>query len=143
MGLLDQVLGGMLGSQSANSTNGGIGDVLKELLAPAPSSTNGRDNGYSTSQSQSQGGLGGLLDGFTRAGHGDVAESWVGTGQNRPVQPHQLEQVLDRNTLDRLTQKTGLSREELLRQLSDHLPNAVDRLTPQGRRPSPEDMGHW
>jgi uncharacterized protein YidB (DUF937 family) len=117
-----------------------------DLLAPGSQSQGGFGQAGSSMSSGSQGGfggLGGLLDSFTRSGHGDIADSWVGTGQNRPIAPHQLEQALDRNTIDSLSQRTGLSRDELLRQLSEHLPNAVDRLTPQGRRPGPEDMGHW
>lgn len=141
MGLLDQVLGGMLGAQGSNGSNSPIADALTELLAPGGQRS--RDRIGSGMQPQGQGGLGGLLDSFTRAGHGDIADSWVGTGQNRSVAPQQLEQVLDHETLDNLSRRTGLSRDELLRQLSQHLPNAVDRLTPQGRRPSPEDMGHW
>lgn len=143
MGLLDQVLGGLLGSQESNGRNSGIGDALKELLAPdrQPATTRGRP--ASETSLQNQGGLEGLLDSLTRAGHGDVADSWVGTGQNRPLTPNELEQALDRDKIDDLARRTGLSRDELLRQLSEHLPNAVDRLTPQGRRPSSKDMGHW
>lgn len=143
MGLLDQVIGGMLGPQGRGG-NSGIGNVLTELLAPRQQqSSDTRDRLNSQTGSQTQGGLEGLLESFTRAGHGEVADSWVGTGQNRPLTPRQLEQALDRDRIDDLARRSGLSREELLQQLSEHLPNAVDRLTPQGRRPNSEDMGHW
>jgi uncharacterized protein YidB (DUF937 family) len=33
------------------------------------------------------GGLGGLLEKFQQSGHGDVAKSWVGSGQNQPISP--------------------------------------------------------
>ena len=141
MGLLDQVIGGILGSQGGRDANSGIADALKELLAPGGQRASDRDG--MPINPESQGGLGGLLDSFTRAGQGEVADSWVRDGQNRPVTPHQLEQALDHDTIENLARRTGLSRDELLRQLSQHLPNAVDRLTPQGRRPTPEDMGHW
>lgn len=145
MGLLDQVIGGMLGGQGGNNSNSGIGGALMDLLAPGGQSAGGFSQGGSgmSGRQGGLGGLGGLLDSVTRSGHGEIADSWVGTGQNRPIAPHQLEQALDRNTIDGLSQRTGLPRDELLRQLSEHLPNAVDRLTPQGRRPGPEDMGHW
>ena len=35
------------------------------------------------------GGLGGLLEKFQQSGHGDVAKSWVGSGQNQPISPGQ------------------------------------------------------
>ena len=39
-----------------------------------------------------------------------------------------------------LTSQYGLSREELLDGLSEHLPELVDHLTPGGQVPSPEEM---
>jgi uncharacterized protein YidB (DUF937 family) len=36
------------------------------------------------------GGLGGLLEKFQQGGQGNVINSWVGSGQNQPVQPGQL-----------------------------------------------------
>jgi uncharacterized protein YidB (DUF937 family) len=36
------------------------------------------------------GGLGGLLEKFQQSGHGDVAKSWVGSGQNQPISPGSL-----------------------------------------------------
>jgi uncharacterized protein YidB (DUF937 family) len=141
MGLLDQVIGGMLGPQSTGGGNAAIADVLTELLAPQQQ----RPGAGAAPQpgGQTAGGLGGLLDTLTRSGQGDIADSWVGTGENLPVAPDQLGQALDRDTIENLARRSGLSRDELLRQLSEHLPKAVDRLTRKGRRPSPEDMGHW
>ncbi|MGZ5910091.1 MAG: YidB family protein [Reyranella sp.] len=86
------------------------------------------------------GGLGDLLKQFQGAGKGDVAESWVGTGQNRPIAPTELNKVLTPEQIEFLTARTGLSREELLAGLSDQLPKAIDHLTPDGRLPTPEEM---
>lgn len=82
------------------------------------------------------GGLGELVDSFRQNGHGDVAESWVGTGPNKEVAPQQLEQAIGPDVLAALTQQTGLSREEILARLSKELPQAVDQYTPEGRLPS-------
>ena len=82
------------------------------------------------------GGLGELVDRFKQNGHGDTAESWVGTGPNKDVAPHQLEQAIGPDDLDNLTQQTGLSREEILSRLSRELPQAVDKYTPDGRIPT-------
>jgi uncharacterized protein YidB (DUF937 family) len=40
------------------------------------------------------GGLGELLESFKQSGHDETAESWVGTGPNKPVAPPQLEQAM-------------------------------------------------
>jgi uncharacterized protein YidB (DUF937 family) len=82
------------------------------------------------------GGLGELVDRFKQNGHGDVAESWVGTGPNKQVEPHQLEQAIGPDVLEDLMQHTGLSRQELLSRLSTNLPDAIDKYTPEGRLPS-------
>ncbi len=82
------------------------------------------------------GGLGELVDRFKQNGHAETAESWVGTGPNKEVAPHQLEQAIGSDVLDNLTKQTGLSREELLSRLSRELPQAVDKYTPEGRIPT-------
>jgi uncharacterized protein YidB (DUF937 family) len=86
------------------------------------------------------GGLQDLLKQFQQNGHGDKADSWVSTGPNKPVAPHDLEQALGNERIDWLTRETGLSREQLLSGLSEHLPQAVDKLTPNGRVPSEQEL---
>ena len=46
-----------------------------------------------------------------------------------------MEQALGPDLLDRLTRQTGLDRQELLRRLSQTLPETVDKLTPEGQLP--------
>ena len=82
------------------------------------------------------GGIGELVERFRRSGHGEAADSWVSTGPNKPLAPDQLEQAIGPETLDSLTQHTGLSRDELLSRLTRELPDAVDKFTPQGRLPT-------
>ena len=81
------------------------------------------------------GGLGSLLDSFKQAGQGDAADSWVGTGPNKPVEASQIKQAIGPDVLRDLSQRTGLSEEELLSRLSQRLPDAVDKYTPDGRLP--------
>src|SRR5215469_9473288 len=82
------------------------------------------------------GGLGGLLDKLQKGGLGDVANSWVGSGQNQPVSPKQLGPALGPDIIKTLAQRSGLSEEELTRKLSQALPGLVDKLTPNGRLPT-------
>jgi uncharacterized protein YidB (DUF937 family) len=85
------------------------------------------------------GGLGGLLDQFRQNGYGDHVNSWVGTGQNRQIAPDELSQALGPNTLDELEQQTGLPRQQLLSELSQELPDAIDQFTPDGRLPTEQE----
>ncbi len=82
------------------------------------------------------GGLGDLLNQFQQKGHGDTANSWVGSGPNRPISPHDLGAALGADQIDSLTSQTGLSRDELLAGLSQHLPEVINQLTPHGRLPT-------
>jgi uncharacterized protein YidB (DUF937 family) len=86
------------------------------------------------------GGLGELVERFQQNGHGDTASSWIGTGPNKEVAPHQLEQAIGPDVLDNLQQQTGLSRQEILDRLSRDLPEAVNQYTPDGRLPTASDF---
>jgi len=88
------------------------------------------------------GGLGDLLKQFQGAGKADVAESWVGTGQNRQVAAEELGAVLSEDQIAFLMERTGLSRDHLLKGLADGLPRAVDELTPSGRLPTPGEINN-
>ncbi|TIO79028.1 MAG: DUF937 domain-containing protein [Mesorhizobium sp.] len=81
------------------------------------------------------GGLGGLLDKMKDAGHGNVADSWVGTGQNQPINANDLGAAIGPQVIREIAQRTGLNEQELLQQLSAALPGIVDKLTPNGQIP--------
>jgi uncharacterized protein YidB (DUF937 family) len=124
---------------SGGGFGGGLGDMLRGLGGGSPGAPG---------SGLAAGGLGGLLAGglgdlvrqFQGAGKGDVANSWVGTGQNKPIAPADLGTVLTDEQITFLMARTGLSREELLAGLSEQLPQAVNHLTPEGRLPTPEEM---
>jgi uncharacterized protein YidB (DUF937 family) len=86
------------------------------------------------------GGLGGLLNQFQQSGLGDVVKSWIGPGQNQPISPNQLGSALGPQIIKVLAQKTGMSEQEITAHLSQILPNAVDRLTPNGRMPTQAEL---
>ena len=89
------------------------------------------------------GGLGGLLDSFNRSGHGDIANSWVGTGPNRQIAPNDLASALGADQIDQLSSQFGMSRDELLSGMSQQLPEVVDQLTPHGRLPTEQEASNW
>jgi len=82
------------------------------------------------------GGLGGLLDKLQKGGLAGAANSWIGSGQNQSVSPGQLGSALGPEIIKALAGRTGLSEEELTKQLSQILPGVVDNLTPAGRIPT-------
>jgi uncharacterized protein YidB (DUF937 family) len=82
------------------------------------------------------GGLGGLLSKLQQGGLGNATNSWVGSGQNQPISHSQLGSALDPDIIKTLAQRSGLSEDEITKQLSQVLPGVVDKLTPNGRLPT-------
>jgi uncharacterized protein YidB (DUF937 family) len=133
MGLLDAVLGSVLGGgQQPQAQAGGGGNALLMQIVAALLANRGAGAGQ---QGGGLGGLAGLAEQFQRGGLGDAMNSWIGTGPNQPVSPDQLGGVLGNDLLGELTQRTGMGQSDLLGQLSQMLPQMVDRATPEGRIP--------
>lgn len=140
MGLLDSVLGSVMGGQQAQAGSGGgmgglgnIGGLLGMVtsnpqLLQAVTAMLSNDGGH--------GGLGGLVAKFQQAGLGDVVGSWIGSGQNQPVSGDQLTNVLGSDAISGLAQKLGISPDAAASQLSNILPGLVDHLTPHGQAPA-------
>ena len=82
------------------------------------------------------GGLGGLLNKLEQGGLGDQTKSWVGSGQNQQVSPSLLGQALGPNIIKTLSQMTGVSEDQLTKQLSQGIPVIINTLTPNGRLPT-------
>ena len=86
------------------------------------------------------GGLSDLIGRLTAGGAGQQVNSWVGPGENQPIQPGQLGGALGQNTLNELSQRTGMSQQELLQQLAVVLPQLINSLTPKGRVPTAAEL---
>jgi uncharacterized protein YidB (DUF937 family) len=111
---------------------GGLGDILKGGL--------GGLLGGAAAGSVISGGLGDLLKQFQQNGHGETANSWVSPGPNKQISPGDLASALGADQINGLMSQSGLSREELLNGLSQHLPEVVNHLTPDGRLPTESEL---
>lgn len=130
MGLFDTILGSVLGG-SQNSGQTALVNAVVQLVA----------------NKAGGGGLGGLVGALTQGGLGDVAKSWVGTGQNLPVSADQLQRALGGGggnsgggLLAQLAQQAGLSQGDAASSLSQFLPGLVDKLTPDGQIPQQDTL---
>lgn len=138
MGLLDSVVSAALGG--GQQQGGGLGGLLGGLLggqqqggamgALLPIITGMLANG------SQQGGLGGLMEKFNQAGLGDVASSWVGKGENMPINADQLSQVLGSGAIGDIASKLGVGQGEAGGMLAQVLPGIIDQLTPHGQAPA-------
>jgi uncharacterized protein YidB (DUF937 family) len=77
---------------------------------------------------------------FQKKGFGEIVDSWIKTGPNKDLAPRDVSDALGSDVVDELSRRTGLSRDQVLSELSRMLPNVVDRLTPQGRLPSYQEL---
>jgi uncharacterized protein YidB (DUF937 family) len=168
-GGLGDILGDILGGGRPSGRGGqpagpggGLGDILGDILG------GGRPGG-ARAVSDSQGdpfsdllrggagaglggaglggllgaGLGGILQQLDQSGHGTEAKSWVSGGSNKPISPSDIEDTFGSDTIDTLVQQLGVSRSELLSGLAQTLPEAVDKMTPDGRLPTDEELSRW
>jgi uncharacterized protein YidB (DUF937 family) len=123
MGLLDSILGkvvsgkgGGVDSQVINAVVGMIGK-------------------------QGSGGLSGIIDSLTKSGLGDIASSWVSTGANKAIAPDQIMKALGNSHVSEIASKLGISPETVSSTLAKVLPEVVDKLTPDGKLPTPDLLG--
>ncbi len=86
------------------------------------------------------GGISGLAEQFAARGLGHVVSSWIGTGQNLPISPEQLQNVLGSEQVQALAAKVGISPEAVKSGLAQILPQLVDHLTPNGEVPQGDLM---
>jgi uncharacterized protein YidB (DUF937 family) len=138
-GGLGGILGGLLGNKPAavpggTKSAGGLGDLL-------PGGLGGLLGGAAAGGVLS-GGLGNLIKEFQDNGQGKAAESWIGSGPNHEIAPKDVENAIGNDTLDALSKQLGIGRDELLAGLSQHLPDLVNHLTPNGRLPTAEEASH-
>jgi uncharacterized protein YidB (DUF937 family) len=125
--------GGMAGSLGGGGgLGGGLGDVLKGGLGGLLAG--------GAAGSVISGGLGDLLKQFQQSGHGETANSWVSPGPNKQIAPGDLANALGADQINSLMSQSGMSRDELLAGLSQHLPDVVNHLTPDGRLPTEDEV---
>ena len=109
MSLLDGILGGAVGGEMATVVNSFI---------------------------QQHGGLQGMVTQFEKQGLGPTVQSWIGNGPNQPISADQVHQVFGSGMLSQLAAKAGMNPQDLAQKLSQILPGAIDKLTPDGKVPA-------
>jgi uncharacterized protein YidB (DUF937 family) len=108
MGMFDGLLGGVVGAGMVSVVNG----ILEK-----------------------HGGLQGVVSEFEKNGLGTTVRSWVGTGPNQSISPDEVHRALGPDLLRQLSEKSGLSVQDLAQRLAQVLPQAVDKMTPDGAIP--------
>ncbi|WP_405909393.1 MULTISPECIES: YidB family protein [unclassified Streptomyces] len=123
--LLGGLLGGGQGGASGGSGAGILGALLQSLAGGSGSGSGGSSNP-----------LGGLLEMLTKSGLTEQKDSWVGTGENQSVTGAQIQQALPDETLKQVAEQAGVTPDQAATQIAETLPQAVDKLSPNGELPS-------
>ena len=82
------------------------------------------------------GGIRGFVDRFRQAGLGGLVDSWLGQGPNAELEPRQLEQVVGRDNIERLSASAGLTPAAAVPALAFLVPKIIDLITPDGVVPA-------
>ncbi|AOI78813.1 YidB family protein [Burkholderia sp. NRF60-BP8] len=117
MGLLD-IVGGLIGGQAGGNSQSALIATALEFINNQP------------------GGLNGLIEKFKAGGAGDVIGSWVGNGENQPISPDTLQNVLGSDVIGSLASKVGIDPAQASSILAQVLPHVVNHATPNGEVPA-------
>jgi uncharacterized protein YidB (DUF937 family) len=120
MGLIDTLLGSVLGGNK----QGALAKIVGDLVTNNPSGQ----------------GLEGLVKQFQQKGMGDLVNSWVSTGQNKEITPQQVEHALGPDQVQQIAEQTGMEPSEAAGGLAELLPQIINQLTPNGQVPAHSDV---
>ena len=99
----------------------GVRNMVKSFFSPEGESGSGKS-----------GGVADKIDQLRKGGLEQQTKSWVSSGPNKSVTPEELRSAIDMNDLKKIAQKAGMSEDEMLQALASHLPEVVDKATPNG-----------
>lgn len=120
MGFLDDVVGKL--SQAAGGSGGEQSALINGVL------------GFLSGEGPG-GGLPGLIQSFRDKGLDDIVSSWIGTGQNLPINMEQLKTGMGSDIIGQIAAKVGLPADVAASNLTQILPTLIDKLTPEGKIP--------
>ena len=129
MGLLGQILGGMMGPSQTQPP-------------PQPQQAHSMlQSALNLIHSPQIGGLTGLIGLLQQKGFGHIVSGWVSNGPNPPIHPQQLTDAIGEQQVQQFAQQNGMSQPQAANALSQLLPHVVDQMTPNGQVPQqPTDM---
>ncbi|MFO1472375.1 MAG: YidB family protein [Turneriella sp.] len=79
--------------------------------------------------------LDGIISSLKEKGLKDTVASWVGTGENQPINPEKIKEALGVHRIEELAAQAKMKASEVPQALSNLLPQIIDKLTPDGKEP--------
>lgn len=81
------------------------------------------------------GGIENVVREFENAGFTNKIRSWISTGPNLPINSVEIQQALGLDKLTEIARNAGIPIDRVKDLLAEHLPTAIDRVTPGGKLP--------
>ena len=126
MGILDGLMGSLIGGQQQNANHPLLQMALQMLANPGDSA--------------GRAGLGRLINAFQNAGLGEQLKSWIGTGANLPISADQLTAALGSDKIREIANQLGVPHGDVSGGLADMLPQLIDKLSPNGQLPDNHNL---
>jgi uncharacterized protein YidB (DUF937 family) len=127
MGLLDELGSGLKGA---------MGQVLGQAVSDVEA--NALPAVLSQIMSKTDlGSVDGLLAKLQEGGLGSQVASWLGNSANLQIGPEQLRAALGNDQVKQIADAIGLPADKILSMLSEHLPGAIDKMSPNGKLQEP------
>ncbi len=79
------------------------------------------------------GNLAGLVQQLSKGGLDQKVKSWLGSGENLPVNGDQLHGALGAENVQKIGQQVGIPADRILQILAQYLPAAIDKASPNGK----------
>jgi uncharacterized protein YidB (DUF937 family) len=86
------------------------------------------------------GGMSEALDKLKKSSIGEQVQSWIGKGENKPVNADQVTQAIGQDQMEQIAQQAGTTPEQAAQTMADKLPGMVDKMTPDGQLPDPQSI---
>jgi len=84
--------------------------------------------------------IGGLFNKLKNSSISEQFQSWIGKGENKPVNADQVTQAIGQDKMEKIAQQTGTTPEQAAQTMAEKLPGMVDKMTPDGHLPDPHSI---
>ena len=145
MGLLETIVGSVLGNGGQNNSQQGEQSGLMGMLGGLLGGNAGQGGSPTTLLTaaitgliSSSGGIEGLMKKFNDSGLGDQLSSWISTGDNKPVSGEQIGKALD---VQAIASKLGIDASTAANLVAQLLPEVINKATPDGNKSGLNKLG--
>ncbi|WP_456432611.1 YidB family protein [Nitratifractor sp.] len=107
----------MIQNNSDEATSG----IDLDTISSALGNVLGGDGGFD---------LGSIISKVTDGNFGELIQSWIGQGENAPIDPDQVSALLGEEKVSAFAEQLGINLDSAKQALADALPQVVDQATP-------------